>query len=85
MYTDKERYDDFHWFIENYYDFYNKYGKCFIAIKDKIILGIYDSFEKALSDTSSEYVLGTFIIQECNGDESAYRADVPSLYLTRIK
>lgn len=64
--------DDFNWFVENYDELFKKYGKCYLAIKDKKVLGAYDSPRAAISETSKEYPLGSFIVQLCNGDESGY-------------
>lgn len=63
---------DFNWFVENHKDFYNKYGASFLAIKNKTILGVYDSFASAVKETSIVEELGTFIVQECDPDESSY-------------
>ena len=81
MYTEKDRHEDFHWFIDNYDTFYNKYGKSFIVIKNKVVLGVYNDFITALTETTKIYSQGTFIIQECDGTEDAYIADVPSIFL----
>ena len=35
--------EDFNWFKENYESFYKKYGHCFVAVKNKQVLG--DLFE----------------------------------------
>lgn len=64
--------DDFKWFIENYDDLFKKYGKCYLAIKDKKVLGSYDSPKTAISEVSKKYPMGSFIVQLCNGNESGY-------------
>lgn len=74
MYTDVDRKNDFDFFVDNYQELYKKYGHKFLAIKDKSVLGYYDAVQDAISDLSGNYELGSYIIQECNGDESAYRA-----------
>lgn len=68
--------DDFKWFVENYDNLYQKYGHKFIAIKDKQVLGAYDSVIEAIDVTAQKYSVGTFIVQECNGDSSAYTASI---------
>ena len=62
------------------YDFfYQKYGHKFFAIRHKTILGIYDNFDNALADNISKgFPVGTFIVQECTGDESGYTVCVTS-------
>ena len=71
-YGETERKKDFEYFIEHYQELYEKYGHKFIAIKNKTVLGVYKSEIAAMDDISKQYPLGTFIIQECNGDESGY-------------
>lgn len=78
-YTETDRRNDFHWFLENYDYFYQQYGHKFLAIQHKIILGIYDGMREALDETSKSHPLGTFSVQECNGDESAYTASVVTI------
>ncbi len=81
MYTDKERKEDFDFFIENYQELYKHYGHKFLAIKNKSVLGYYDAVQDAISDLSPAYELGSYIIQECTGDESAYRTTIMRLII----
>ena len=71
--------NDFNWFLENYNDFYKQYGSSFLAIKDKRVLGAYSSFKKAVDITLRTEEIGTFIVQECNGKESAYTVQIASM------
>lgn len=64
--------DDFVWFIDNYLDLHKKYGTCYLAIKNKKILGVYQSYATAVNETSKSEDIGTFIVQYCNGEESGY-------------
>lgn len=75
-YTDVNRRQDFDYFISNYQDLYKQYGHKFLAIKDKKVLGAYDSIPDAITDLSPNYNLGTYIIQECTGDDCAYRTNI---------
>lgn len=63
---------DFKWFLENYDRIFQEYGHCFVVIKNKRILGSYSTCAEGVSVTKETEQLGTFIVQECNGDESAY-------------
>lgn len=72
LYTNKNRDADFKWFLDNYDNFYQKYGKKIIVIKNQSILGVFDDKNTAIDKTAKNYQLGTFIVQECNGDESGY-------------
>lgn len=71
--------DDFKWFIENYDALFQKYGHKYIAIKDKTVLGVYDNIVTAIDTTAEKYELGTFIVQECTGDSSAYTTSITTI------
>ena len=81
MYTESDRRDDFHWFLGVYMDLYKKYGKKYFAIQNKVILGIYDDKDSAIDITTKKYPLGSFIVQECNGDKSGCTGYIISLEL----
>lgn len=80
-YTDMDRKSDFDFFIENYQNLYEKYGHKFLAVKNKEILGAYDSVEETISDLAPAHEVGSYIIQECTGDESAYRTTIMRLII----
>jgi hypothetical protein len=63
---------DFDYFLQNVGSFYKRYGHKFLAVKNKAVLGVYDSFDTAIYETLKSELLGTFIIQECfrNKEES---------------
>lgn len=84
MYTEKDRKEDFNYFIKHYYELYNKYGHKFIAIKNSKILGVFDTEIEAITEISNKYPLGTFIVQECNGKESGYTNYISSWQLVSI-
>ena len=69
--------DDFNWFVENYRTLYLLHGRSFLAIKGRRVIRTYRTYAEAVSETAKKEPLGTFIVQECNGDESAYTALVP--------
>lgn len=68
--------EDFAWFKERYTDFQKKYGESFIAIKNKKILGVYDSYGNGVRETVKTEELGTFIVQECSPDYNVYQWDI---------
>lgn len=77
-YTDKERKDDFQWFLDNYNKIFADYGVCYVAIQNKNILGTYATFGIAINQTAQKEKMGNFIVQYCNGDESGYTNYVAS-------
>lgn len=80
-YTDKDRQIDFDYFIQNYKELYQQYGHKFLAIKNKEVLGAFDSVPDAISQLSKEYEIGSYIIQECTDDDSAYRTTIMRLII----
>lgn len=61
---------DFNWFLDNYQFLFEKYGHKYLTIKNKTVLGAYNTLREAIDNTNEE--LGTYIVQECNGNEAAY-------------
>lgn len=84
QYTDIDRTNDFMFFKEMYDDIYEEYGHKYVAIRNREIIGVYDSIPEGISDLSPKYPLGTYIIQECNGDESGYTNWVTSWQLVSV-
>ena len=48
------------------------------------MLGAYNSFKEALNATALTEELGTFIIQECNGGESAYTVRIATSVVDKV-
>ncbi len=84
MYTEKERKEDFHYFISHYQELFDEYGHKFFAIKNSKILGVFDTELEALTEVSKTYPVGTFIVQECNGNESGYTNYISSWQLVSV-
>lgn len=80
-YTDIDRKIDFDFFVEKYQELFEKYGHKFLAIKNKEILGAYESVVEAIDDLAPTHEVGSYIIQECTGDESAYRTTIMRLII----
>ena len=80
-YTDADRKRDFDFFTKNYHELYKQYGHKFLAIKNEEVIGAYDSVPDAISQLSPTYEIGTYIIQECTGDDSAYRTTIMRLII----
>lgn len=64
--------NDYGWFIENYREIYRKYGKSYVVIKNKTVLGSYSTYAEGLSATVVTEKIGSFIVQKCTGDETGY-------------
>ena len=63
---------DFEWFKENMPSLYEMYGHCFLAIKDKRVIGAYGKYADAVRETAKTEPMGSFIVQECGEDENVY-------------
>lgn len=59
------------WFWEHYEELSATYGHKFIVIKDCKVIGVYESRQEALYETSKIAKMGTFAVQECDMDEGS--------------
>ena len=72
---------DYKWFLDNYDNLFEEYGHKYLAIKNQTVLGAYSSYADAVRTTARTEELGTFIVQLCNGNETAYTNYISSLDL----
>ena len=84
IYTHENRISDFHYFLQKYDDLFKRYGHCYIAIRFEKILGIFNSMQEAVNTLSDCFDIGAYIVQECNGDESAYTSFISSWQLINV-
>ncbi len=63
---------DFAYFNENLDAFKQKYLNKYIVIKNKQVLGAYNSFDEAMNITSKTEKIGTFLIQKVDRNPDAY-------------
>ena len=68
--------EDFEWFKDNYDYLFNTYGDSILVIKNRTVLGSYETYKEALDATLETEQIGTFIIQKCDGTESAYTSQI---------
>lgn len=61
---------NFEYFNDNFQVLYEEYADKFLVIKDQGVIGIYDSFDEAYSETIKKEKIGTFLIQLCRNDET---------------
>lgn len=64
--------DEFQYFIDNQANLVEQYNGKFIVIKNKTIIGAYDSNAEAYNETLKSEEIGTFLIQHCVPGEEAY-------------
>lgn len=67
--------DEFHHFIEHQDDLVKLYNGKYIVIKNRKVIGQYDTIWAAYIETQKEHELGTFLIQKCEPGPEAYTVD----------
>ena len=63
---------EFEFYKENQSDLLNKYRGKFIVIKDKRVVGAYDSEPEAYAETIESQKSSNFLIQEVDEGEDSY-------------
>lgn len=63
---------EFQYYIDNQNELVKKYRGKFIVIKDKQVIGVYDTEIEAYTESVKAHELGTFLIQECQPGEENY-------------
>ena len=64
--------EEFRFYINNQEKLVEKYNGKFIVIKDKTVIGSYDSEIAAYEETQKKHQLGTFLIQQCSPGSENY-------------
>ena len=80
-YTDEKRTNDFNYFVNSYRALFEQYGHCFLAIKDKKVIGNANTIPKLIEQVSAICDIGEYIIQECKEDDSAYTTRIMRLMI----
>lgn len=60
---------DYKWFLDNFDNLFKNYGLCFLAIKNKNVLGHYKTYSEAVYETIKKEELGSFIVQKCSDNK----------------
>jgi len=63
---------EFEYYLQHQGDIVKKYEGKFVVIKDKEVIGAYNSEIEALRETSKSFALGTFLIQKCEPGPESY-------------
>lgn len=56
---------EFKYYLDNQEELVKTYLGKFLVIKDQQIVGVYDTKTDAYDESTSKYVIGTFLIQQC--------------------
>lgn len=65
--------DEFEYYLENWIDLAEKYDGRYIVIKNRNVIGDYDTKRVAIETTMKTYVLGTFLVQKCSSDPDSIK------------
>lgn len=80
-YSEERRYKDYRFFMDHCTSFYKEYGKGYIAIRDRRVLGHFRSIISAYKALTKQYPAGTYLIQECIEDKDSYHESIQSVFL----
>lgn len=64
--------EEFKYYIEHQDDLVKQYNGKVIVIKNRKIIGVYDSDFEAIKETSAHHELGTFLVQKCEPGSDSY-------------
>ena len=76
---------DFKWFRDNIEKLFNDYGYSYLAIKNKRVLGSYNTLIEGYNDmVKKNEKVGTFIIQKCAPNNAENLLQVASMNFRRV-
>lgn len=64
--------EEFQYYIEHQDELVEKYGGKVIVIKNREVIGEYDSDLEAINETTKQHELGTFLVQKCEPGSDSY-------------
>jgi len=73
--------DELNFFIANQNDLVNQYRDKVLVLKNKSVVGVYDTIGQAYFEAQKEHPLGTFMLQPCRPGPEAYTVTISSLNL----
>ncbi len=81
-YNEEERSRDFEFFKDINQDFFSKNGHKFIGIRNGQIIESADDIPELVKKMNEKsYELGSYLLQECTGEESAYKTKIMKLLM----
>ena len=63
---------EFKYYLEHQDELVKKYNGKFIVIKNREVIGVFDSELEAIEKTAEKYELGTFLVQKCEPGSESY-------------
>ena len=65
--------DEFEHYLEHRIDLAEKYDGRYIVIKNRNVIGDYDTRRVAIETTMKTQALGTFLVQKCSSDPDSIK------------
>ncbi len=56
---------EFEYYLKNQKQFVKQYNGRVLVIKNCAVIGVYDSDQEAIEETTKQHELGTFLVQLC--------------------
>ena len=86
VYTENEKTKDFNFFKSINQDFFSKNGHKFLAIKNQSVVDNAETVQDLINKMNNKsFSVGSYLIQECTGDNSAFTTTVMSLMIKGLK
>ena len=63
---------EFKYYLEHQDELVKLYNGKYIVLKNKEVIGVYDSDLEALQITTKNHKFGTFLVQKCEPGDSSY-------------
>ena len=63
---------EFQYYLDNQDELVKKHNGKFVVIKDRVVIGVYDTELEAIKETSKKHKLGTFLVQKCEPGSESY-------------
>jgi len=64
--------DEFKYYLDNQEELTKLYNGKFIVIKNRQVIGVYESELEAITETAKQHELGNFLVQKCEPGTSNY-------------
>ena len=82
VYSEDEKAKDFNFFKKINKEYFEKNGHKFLAIKKESVIDAADEIPELISKMNEKmYEIGSYLIQECTGNDSAFKTVVMKLLL----
>lgn len=63
---------EFKYYLDKQDKLVKEFNGKFIVIKNREVIGAYDTEVEAIEKTSEKYILGTFLVQKCEPGSKSY-------------